>query len=157
MAIVKFESKTLDNSINLFRYDSKSINHSLIEKDKSFKAHIYKKNINKLIKKLDILSNKSRIVTKNSEIMIIKCFLCLLSPSETIIATKSVQGFLNKQVAKFLKVSEKTVKFHLGNIFRKLNIRKRGQLLWCLPVFNSDFVRLKVFKNRKIKRSKCIN
>jgi two-component system nitrate/nitrite response regulator NarL len=39
------------------------------------------------------------------------------------------QGLTNKEIATQLGISEKTVKTHLGAIFRKLQVRRRVQLL----------------------------
>ena len=39
------------------------------------------------------------------------------------------KGFSNQDIAKALFVSEKTVKNHLTNIFRKLNVNDRTQAL----------------------------
>ena len=40
----------------------------------------------------------------------------------------AVLGFSNKEVATRLDISEATVKAHLGHIFQKLGVQKRGQL-----------------------------
>jgi DNA-binding CsgD family transcriptional regulator len=39
-----------------------------------------------------------------------------------------MQGMLNKEIATQLGISEKTVKAHLRNIFRKLKVSRRAQL-----------------------------
>ena len=39
-----------------------------------------------------------------------------------------------KRVASRLFVTEKTVKFHLTNIYKKMTLRSRAQLIvWCMP------------------------
>jgi len=44
------------------------------------------------------------------------------------------KGLSNKEVANQLFVTEKTVKFHLTNIYKKMNVKSRAQLIvWCLP------------------------
>ena len=40
-----------------------------------------------------------------------------------------MQGMMNKEIATQLGISEKTVKAHLRNIFRKLKVSRRAQLL----------------------------
>ena len=37
------------------------------------------------------------------------------------------QGLINKEIAKRLYISEKTVKNHISNIFRKINVSDRTQ------------------------------
>ena len=49
-----------------------------------------------------------------------------------------LQGLINREVANRLCVAEKTIKFHLGNAYKKLNISRRSQLIWTLPL--ADFV-----------------
>jgi DNA-binding NarL/FixJ family response regulator len=44
-----------------------------------------------------------------------------------------MQGMANKEIAMQLGISEKTVKAHLRNIFGKLKVRRRVQLL-CMPI-----------------------
>jgi DNA-binding NarL/FixJ family response regulator len=39
------------------------------------------------------------------------------------------QGLRNKEIAEKLYLSEKTVKCHVHNIFNKLNVTKRTQLM----------------------------
>lgn len=57
-----------------------------------------------------------------------------LSRRESEVADLVRQGLKNADVAQKLFVTEKTVKFHLTNIFKKLGIKSRSQLIvWCLP------------------------
>lgn len=44
------------------------------------------------------------------------------------------QGLSNKDVANQMLITEKTTKFHLTNIYKKLNVKSRAQLIvMCLP------------------------
>lgn len=57
-----------------------------------------------------------------------------LSNRETEVARWVSRGLCNKDVAKRLFVTEKTVKFHLTSIYKKLRIKNRAQLVvWCIP------------------------
>lgn len=65
-----------------------------------------------------------------------------LSNRETEVAELVTQGLSNKEVANRLFVTEKTVKFHLTNIYKKMNVKSRAQLIvWCLP--NMTFIERK--------------
>ena len=62
-----------------------------------------------------------------------------LSKREVEVAELVSQGLANKKVAEKLFVTEKTIKFHLTNIYRKMKIKSRTQLIvFCMP--NYDFV-----------------
>lgn len=50
-----------------------------------------------------------------------------LSERETEVLCLIAKGLLNKEIAKALYISEKTVKNHLSNIFRKLKVSDRTQ------------------------------
>ena len=50
-----------------------------------------------------------------------------LSNRETEVAELVTQGLSNKEVANRLFVTEKTVKFHLTNIYKKMNVKSRAQ------------------------------
>ena len=57
-----------------------------------------------------------------------------LSSREAEVAELVTKGLSNKEVANQLFVTEKTVKFHLTNIYKKMNVKSRAQLIvWCLP------------------------
>jgi DNA-binding CsgD family transcriptional regulator len=52
-----------------------------------------------------------------------------LSKREKEIVMKVIEGSSNKVIANALFISERTVKFHCANIYRKLNIRNRTMLI----------------------------
>lgn len=57
-----------------------------------------------------------------------------LSPKEVPVATGVALGFSNAEIAFEIGISEKTVKYHNTNIFRKLGIKNRAQLIvWASP------------------------
>ncbi len=57
-----------------------------------------------------------------------------LSNRESEVAELVTKGMSNKEVANQLFVTEKTVKFHLTNIYKKMNVKSRAQLIvWCMP------------------------
>ena len=45
-----------------------------------------------------------------------------------------LEGWSNKQVSELLCIAEKTVKFHLTNVYKKLKITKRAELIWKFPI-----------------------
>ncbi|QJR81469.1 response regulator transcription factor [Alteromonas pelagimontana] len=55
--------------------------------------------------------------------------LALLSKRELQVAHKIMEGLPNKTIASQLFISERTVKFHCANIYRKLDIRNRASLM----------------------------
>ncbi len=57
----------------------------------------------------------------------------LLSPAERRVAEAVASGMSNREVASSLYVSERTVEFHLHNVYRKLKVRSRTQLVRLLP------------------------
>src|SRR6187399_3152929 len=60
-----------------------------------------------------------------------------LSSREAEVAELVTKGLSNKEVANQLFVTEKTVKFHLTNIYKKMNVKSRAQLIvWCMPHLN---------------------
>jgi DNA-binding CsgD family transcriptional regulator len=52
-----------------------------------------------------------------------------LSPREREVVQLVAAGLRNKEIARRLQISEKTVKFHLGRIFDKLGVDSRTELL----------------------------
>jgi LuxR family transcriptional regulator, positive regulator of biofilm formation len=57
-----------------------------------------------------------------------------LTHREAEVAMVISRGISNKDAAQKLFVTEKTVKFHLTNIYKKMKIKSRAQLVvWCAP------------------------
>ncbi|MFW6118061.1 MAG: LuxR C-terminal-related transcriptional regulator [Chloroflexota bacterium] len=54
-------------------------------------------------------------------------FVSPLTPRESEILNYVTQGYLNKQIAELLGVSEHTIKNHINSILRKLNVNARSQ------------------------------
>lgn len=52
-----------------------------------------------------------------------------LTPSESEVAILVSKGLTSPEVAKMLFVIEKTIKFHLSNIYKKLKIANRRELI----------------------------
>lgn len=55
--------------------------------------------------------------------------LSSLSKRELQVAHKIMEGLPNKRIASQLFISERTVKFHCANIYRKLSIPNRAALM----------------------------
>lgn len=58
-----------------------------------------------------------------------------LTPQERTVAVLASRGGKNKEIAAELVVSPKTIEYHLGNIYRKLGVNNRAQLV---AAFGSD-------------------
>jgi two-component system response regulator DegU len=52
---------------------------------------------------------------------------CNLTPRELEVLELIAEGMINKEIAKVLYISEKTVKNHVSNIFKKINVSDRTQ------------------------------
>lgn len=48
---------------------------------------------------------------------------------EREVVAQVLRGVTNKEIAKALALSEKTIKFHLSRIYKKLKVESRGQLI----------------------------
>ncbi|MCH8282968.1 MAG: helix-turn-helix transcriptional regulator, partial [Chloroflexi bacterium] len=55
--------------------------------------------------------------------------LTILTERERAVALAVAEGRSNKEVARLLDITERTVKAHLGAAFRKLGVRDRMQLV----------------------------
>jgi DNA-binding NarL/FixJ family response regulator len=55
-----------------------------------------------------------------------------LSERETQVLRLAAQGLANKQIARTLQIAERTVKVHLGNVFRRIGVNDRtSAALWA--------------------------
>jgi DNA-binding NarL/FixJ family response regulator len=55
-----------------------------------------------------------------------------LSPRETEVLGLVARGLANKQIARQLGITERTVKVHLGNVFRRIGVTDRtSAALWA--------------------------
>ena len=84
-----------------------------------------------------MLTNEKDFLFSSSEgINCIKNYLQQrgLSRRESEVVVLVVQGLTNKQVADKLCVAEKTVKFHLTNVYKRMNISRRSEIIWSLPL-----------------------
>jgi DNA-binding CsgD family transcriptional regulator len=55
-----------------------------------------------------------------------------LTPQEGAVARLVIQGLTNRQVARELVVSEKTIEYHLSHVYAKFHVSSRVQLAACL-------------------------
>ncbi len=55
-----------------------------------------------------------------------------LSPSERRVVALAIEGLSNRQIGEALFVTRKAVEWHLGNAYRKLDVRSRGELARAL-------------------------
>jgi DNA-binding CsgD family transcriptional regulator len=62
-----------------------------------------------------------------------------LTRTERMVAELAVQGMSNPEISARLFMSRKTVEFNLGKVYRKLQIRGRGQLATKLPPESGEF------------------
>lgn len=59
-----------------------------------------------------------------------------LNNRESEVAELVSKGLSNREVGNQLFITEKTVKFHLTNIYKKMGVTSRAQLIvYCLPFF----------------------
>ncbi len=84
-----------------------------------------------------LINNEKDVLFSSSEgINCIKAYLQQrgLSKRESEVVILVVQGLTNKQVADRLCVAEKTVKFHLTNVYKRMKISRRSEIIWSLPL-----------------------
>jgi DNA-binding NarL/FixJ family response regulator len=52
-----------------------------------------------------------------------------LTARETEVLNSLLRALCDKEIARSLDISNRTVRFHVGNIFRKFNVATRSELL----------------------------
>jgi FixJ family two-component response regulator len=92
--------------------------------------------LTKPVKSQDLLAAVSRASVmeserheRQSEISDINDRVALLTTREKEVLTCVIAGFLNKQIAAQLNISEKTVKLHRGRMMRKMGVRSVADLV----------------------------
>lgn len=65
----------------------------------------------------------SKLLTRDEE----KSKIDSLTPRESEVLIQVANGMLNKEIALLLNISERTVKNHISNIFKKINVSDRTQ------------------------------
>ncbi len=84
----------------------------------------------KLLDAINEAIKRDKIARTNSKnIEIINARLNSLTPREHDVFSLVVQGFLNKQIAHELKLSEKTVKAHRGRVMKKMQAKSLADLV----------------------------
>ncbi len=71
------------------------------------------------------LNNESEEYIKFNEI----CLKFIISPREKQVLELIIKGFLNKEISHNLKISLSTVDFHIHNIYKKLNVQNKIELM----------------------------
>ena len=84
----------------------------------------------KLFEAIDrALDKDTQLKKEQDELDHINCLLASLTPREDEILRWIITGMLNKQIAARLKITERTVKAHRGEIMHKLNIVSVAELV----------------------------
>lgn len=81
---------------------------------------------------IEVLSNKKVIIDEKKDVNKLKNIIFLqkkLSLREIDIIKLITDGLSNKEIASRLNISEKTVKTHVSNILRKLEMKDRTQII----------------------------
>ena len=84
-----------------------------------------------------LTNDKDFLFSSNEAIQFMKAHLQRsqgLSKRESEVVMLVVQGLTNKQVADQLCVAEKNRKFHLTNVYKRMKIRRRSEIIWSLPI-----------------------
>lgn len=61
-----------------------------------------------------------------------------LTKKEIEVVKSVVEGHSNRFIANKLLVTEQTIKFHLTNIYKKMDVKSRAQLI--IKILNTDIV-----------------
>ncbi len=74
-------------------------------------------------------TNKNHVVNNDSDGESSESLIAKLTPGEKRILASLVEGYQNKEIAEMLHIEVSTVKTHLTNIYKKLNIKGRKEAL----------------------------
>ena len=55
-----------------------------------------------------------------------------LTKTEILVFIEVIAGKSNQEISKELSVSEKCIRWHLTNIYKKTKTKRRSQLIWLL-------------------------
>ena len=72
--------------------------------------------------------NKTRYHLR-SDLVVTQAAPRTLTEQERRVVTELARGLSNRQIASVLDLSEHTIKFHLKNVFTKLGVRSRVQVI----------------------------
>lgn len=82
-------------------------------------------------------------------------FISPLTPRESEILNYVAQGYLNKEIAELLGVSEQAIKNHINSILRKLNANSRTQAVWAALTRAGKHDKIRMEGDVHLKSSKC--
>jgi DNA-binding CsgD family transcriptional regulator/predicted RNase H-like HicB family nuclease len=82
-------------------------------------------------------------------------FISPLTPRESEILNYVAQGYLNKQIAELLGISEQAIKNHINSILRKLNANSRTQAVWAALTWAGKYNKIRMEGDVHLKSSKC--
>jgi len=83
-------------------------------------------------------------------------FISPLTSRESEILNYMAQGYLNKQIAELLGISEQAIKDHINSILRKLNANSRTQAVWAALTRAGKYDKITMEGDVHLKSSKCI-
>jgi antitoxin HicB len=78
-----------------------------------------------------------------------------LTPRESEILNYVAQGYLNKEIAELLGISEQAIKNHINSILRKLNANSRTQAVWAALTRAMKYDKIRMEGDVYLKSSKC--
>lgn len=66
----------------------------------------------------------------------------VLTAREAEVAKLAATGMRNREIAEKLSVTEQTIKFHLSNIYSKLNVSNRSKLVKLMQVYTENYTKV---------------
>lgn len=67
--------------------------------------------------------------TRQQVVRIMYAFNCTLTPRQSEVLYWLTCGFSNKQIANEMFITEKTIKFHLTDIYHKISVNSRSEAI----------------------------